>query len=265
MEREPDPPARDDGTERRSSRRDMLGDAASRGDVGSVSSAFDGGLVGWARNRGADTVHRESRAAGEVGSARLGPAGPRADGERLDDLARMLASGQPRRRVLAGLAGGFLSALAAALGRRGTTEAQGICAGYGRTCRSTGCCTTAGAECRCYPNGHCRCVCPDGKTFCAGTDSCVATQTDPTNCGACGNVCATGQVCAAGRCVTVAATGPQGPQGPQGCEGPQGPQGVQGPFGPQGVVGCQGPQGPQGPQGVQGPQGIQGVQGPLGP
>ncbi|OFX19421.1 MAG: hypothetical protein A2V77_04205 [Anaeromyxobacter sp. RBG_16_69_14] len=42
------------------------------------------------------------------------------------------------------------------------------------------------------------CVCPAGKTVCAGV--CVDTQTSAANCGACGKKCPTGQACAGGAC-----------------------------------------------------------------
>jgi hypothetical protein len=41
-------------------------------------------------------------------------------------------------------------------------------------------------------------VCPTGQTLCGGR--CVATASDPVNCGACGVACASGRRCNAGRC-----------------------------------------------------------------
>jgi Galactose binding lectin domain/Stigma-specific protein, Stig1 len=44
-------------------------------------------------------------------------------------------------------------------------------------------------------------TCSTPQRACAGT--CTNTSTDPANCGACANVCATHQVCAAGTCATT--------------------------------------------------------------
>ena len=45
------------------------------------------------------------------------------------------------------------------------------------------------------------CKCLDfTKEFCAGVNRCVDTKTDPSNCGACGNSCASGQTCTNGQC-----------------------------------------------------------------
>ncbi|CAM2802991.1 Stigma-specific protein, Stig1 [Legionella steigerwaltii] len=41
--------------------------------------------------------------------------------------------------------------------------------------------------------------CQTGTIACNG--SCVNTQTDNNNCGACGNVCSTGSTCSSGQCV----------------------------------------------------------------
>jgi sugar lactone lactonase YvrE len=51
-------------------------------------------------------------------------------------------------------------------------------------------------------------ACPDGKVSCpsaCGGTMCVDTQSDATNCGACGSVCA--GACTAGRCLTTLASG----------------------------------------------------------
>lgn len=44
------------------------------------------------------------------------------------------------------------------------------------------------------------CQCPAGTQNCAG--ECVDTNTDPANCGFCGNQCPGGEICSAGACVT---------------------------------------------------------------
>ena len=103
------------------------------------------------------------------------------DGHRFDAWTRTLSAGASRRRLLRGLAAGAVGAVAGALGLRragaGVTPAN--CSAYGRVCTYTRCCRD-GAECRCYANGHCRCLCPEGTTFDADRNRCkpnVAEQT----------------------------------------------------------------------------------------
>src|SRR5580704_6686294 len=60
-----------------------------------------------------------------------------------------------------------------------------------------GCCSDA--EC---VGGLCavgKCVCQSGKTLCGKT--CVDTNSDDSNCGACGNACPAGSQCCSGSCV----------------------------------------------------------------
>jgi hypothetical protein len=39
------------------------------------------------------------------------------------------------------------------------------------------------------------CLCPTGQTWCASTNQCADTSSDPNNCGSCGNMCAPGEIC----------------------------------------------------------------------
>jgi hypothetical protein len=48
-------------------------------------------------------------------------------------------------------------------------------------------------------------VCDAGLTACG--DACLATSSDPLNCGSCGKKCDAGQVCSGGACGTTCATG----------------------------------------------------------
>src|SRR5690349_98443 len=49
------------------------------------------------------------------------------------------------------------------------------------------------------------CVAP--LTTCNGDTTCHDLQSDPANCGSCGNACGTGLVCSAGACVSSCAAG----------------------------------------------------------
>ena len=110
------------------------------------------------------------------------------DGHRFDDLAKTLAATSSRRQaaktLLAAAAGGAL----ALLGRRdaGATRQAG-CTGYGRVCANGGCCTTRGATCFCYPNGHCRCLCPPGAPYDPAANACRCTAN--ADCDDRGNAC----------------------------------------------------------------------------
>jgi len=134
------------------------------------------------------------------------------DARRFDEMTRVLAAGRSRRRVLAGAAAGLAAALG--LGRR-PADAQSVCRPYGRTCSGlaapppppfasgfipipTECCTP-GAICRCYPNGHCRCVCPEGSSLVNG--ACVGSCAAPRFCpgsGFPGQCCPEGCSCIGG-------------------------------------------------------------------
>jgi len=124
------------------------------------------------------------------------------DRERFDALTRALATGTSRRRALKGAIGGGAGAVLAAIGFGRASAQLGGCAGYGRICRVSGCCTTLGAECRCYPNGHCRCVCPTGTAFDAATGACSCPEAGTERCNAgsfgCGSASSAGLCCPPG-------------------------------------------------------------------
>jgi hypothetical protein len=119
--------------------------------------------------------------------------------DRLDDLARALADGVPRRdalRMFGGLAAAvsFLSP-AAALG-----ALRKKCTGGRRVC---------GSKC-CPKNFKChtvtvrgkrvkKCYCPKPRRLCG--KGCVDLKTNSANCGRCGHRCATGETCTGGVCV----------------------------------------------------------------
>jgi hypothetical protein len=74
-------------------------------------------------------------------------------------------------------------------------------------------CPTAGAATRTCSFGVCIVTCADGFANCTNstaisTEGCpVNLNTDNSNCGACGNACASGQYCSGGTCVAKLATG----------------------------------------------------------
>ena len=93
-----------------------------------------------------------------------------------------------------------------------------VCTG-GKQCCTSGCANVETDPRNC---GRCNLLCPPGDTcqtgnctapascnggpVCTGTDQCCATgcsdvETDPKNCGRCGNPCAVGDACIAGACV----------------------------------------------------------------
>jgi hypothetical protein len=110
----------------------------------------------------------------------------------LDDLARAVADGVPRR-VVVGRIAAFMAAFLIgdpdlAVGRkkcpRGRKRCGDICCKPGYVCKTK--------------NGKERCVCPAPKKVCGGR--CVDTRTDERNCGHCGHRCGTGETCVAGTC-----------------------------------------------------------------
>jgi hypothetical protein len=110
------------------------------------------------------------------------------DGRRFDDLIRRLATPAPRRGILA--AAGAM--LAEALPGR-TTGAADDCKKVGRRCdRNDDCCEGA----TCVDE---ECACRGDRTECNGL--CYRLDSDETNCGGCGVVCAKGETCCGGACV----------------------------------------------------------------
>jgi hypothetical protein len=110
---------------------------------------------------------------------------------RLDVLAKSLAHGFSRRRLLAGLGGGGIAAGGLLAFPRSALVCQRIDAACdeARTC-------CAGATCQ----GD-RCACRAGWEECGGSGFCVDPTADENHCGRCGNRCAGGETCCAGRCV----------------------------------------------------------------
>jgi hypothetical protein len=140
------------------------------------------------------------------------------DGERIDALARLVAGGVPRRRLLGGLTAGLAAPLLEWFGARAAA-----CNKVGRPCeRNADCCE--GARC-----GGGECVCKAGFDQCAGRcydldadeggaavatrraprarpaapAQCADPRTTPTTAGACGNACGAGQTCCEGTCVNL--------------------------------------------------------------
>ena len=102
-----------------------------------------------------------------------------------DTIARTLASGLSRRRLIAGLAAFVLPVLTPA--RTGAA-----CKKVGKRCdKDNDCC--GGAECA---DGACACK-PD-RDACGGP--CSKLATDERHCGACGNACGQGTTCKNGTC-----------------------------------------------------------------
>jgi hypothetical protein len=100
------------------------------------------------------------------------------DGQRFDDLARLFAQSTSRRtiwRSALGLAAGWFAT------RPSGVRAQDGCAPAFMACdEATPCCDAPDFAC------------------CGGT--CTSIQSDPTNCGSCGNPCGQDSVCCGGTC-----------------------------------------------------------------
>ena len=146
---------------------------------------------------------------------------------RFDDLTRVLGAATTRRQVLKGIVGGMLAAIAGRTVRPGLAEAApaevcdrhkceqeagqvmvsclGNCQrtfhrhGFGNPSRLAGCklgCLSGWElekqQCRTSPSG---CL-----TDACCNQQCVSLETDPNNCGACGNQCKPGHDCIEGQC-----------------------------------------------------------------
>lgn len=126
----------------------------------------------------------------------------------LDDVARGLAGGMPRRRALRWLGGGLAGALVGLLASAEPPTAQAapkrdLCNGQ---CRVTQrCCTSTTRPPVCVSIqtdsqncGACGRRCPADFDCCGGR--CVDLDTHVAHCGTCGNRCAPGQTCSGGTC-----------------------------------------------------------------
>lgn len=74
-----------------------------------------------------------------------------------------------------------------------------VCGASGGASCTSPTCTNAYPYVYAYPCGNCACAA--GFSQCAG--ACVEVNTDPSNCGACGNVCAAGDICVEGECAAA--------------------------------------------------------------
>jgi len=140
---------------------------------------------------------------------------------RIDTVAKSLARGLPRRRLLGGLGGGAITAAALL----GLPRSALVCQEVGRPCdAASGCCDGATCEdgaCRCAAgrNGcgggrcvdhdrdakHCgrcgkSCIGATARRTCCG-GACVDADGDRANCGACGAACGDHELCVLGHCL----------------------------------------------------------------
>jgi len=108
------------------------------------------------------------------------------DEHRIDGVARLLASGMGRRRVVSGIAAALLGGLGA------PATALAGCKKVGKKCdRSGDCCD--GARCK---NGKCRCK--GASDECGGR--CYKLDRDEKHCGKCNRRCGPGEKCRNGTC-----------------------------------------------------------------
>jgi hypothetical protein len=87
----------------------------------------------------------------------------------------------------------------------GVSCPSGMCAGG--TCANT--CTPGFSGCpepyTCLDSGMCGCD-PSTPDYCAASNTCVDTSSDPQNCGSCGHACDASSSCVGGSCTAVACT-----------------------------------------------------------
>lgn len=119
------------------------------------------------------------------------------DGQRFDDLARVLARGASRRQVLRGLTAGAVGGTAVALGfsRPAAEVAAADCIGGGGTCAADSDCCAGGL---CNPNGQCYCDDPDRPGI-----GCACTTGADETCGLDSLECCAGVCVRAGACHPV--------------------------------------------------------------
>ncbi|MBA2518585.1 MAG: hypothetical protein H0V24_02880 [Chloroflexia bacterium] len=138
---------------------------------------------------------------------------------RIDVLARRVAAGLPRRRLIAGLA----TSLAAATFPPAARWADAACKKVNQNCdKNKDCCDHAECKnqsCRCKDDfkncggkcknldtdekhcGGCNDACSSGERCCDG--NCVDLDTNSGNCGSCGDECGLGKSCCDGTCVDL--------------------------------------------------------------
>ena len=116
---------------------------------------------------------------------------------RIAAVARSVARGLSRRRLLAGFGGVSVAVAGLAVRPRSAL----VCQRVGKSCDArTGCCH--GATCE---DGVCACA--DGWSDCGGSGVCVNRDEDKHHCGRCGKSCAettSRKTCCGGGCVDVA-------------------------------------------------------------
>jgi hypothetical protein len=112
------------------------------------------------------------------------------ESNRFDMITRHLGVAGSRRQALAAFAA---SALAHLFHQATPNEAAAKCKGYKGKCKSNGsCCKKNGLKCS---HGRCRCK-KKGWKRCPGSASdCTHVNSDPNNCGACGNECPAATPC----------------------------------------------------------------------